>query len=795
MEKSMVTQKSKFLSVHPSSNNLCSSHNSYKEFVIKRRRLCTILLLTVLFLIIGYTGASGGEPYVLLYPQKDAERVISLSVPLDGKVLLTLVATNMKEFPPSFDLFLTPFVGEQGDRIIVKLLLPEEPERETGPELKSIKPDRAILPLSLEVPTLETADDYSGMLFLMVDNSVMGRWSLVLKRASVSPPAVLTLDRQTVTLSLSRPVFPWWAKDHIAEFTVHLREKTNEWPIKHVFIRLEEVQEINGQLDPKEKLDFKFNGTEIPDFWSWPPQEQKEANLRNIPQGGQASVLCQLRDLEAGSYMARLRFQAGNSREDDSQKLKLSIKARDSVFWALGILILASVFSYFATKGLKTLRQHLDFIKRISELRPTWLRSESSILPVVWVRSMLKQAEERSKRWIISASDVIEERISQANQLLKPLDRARKIREALKHLGVHPMIMRRAQKAQKKAIAPMGTGPIDEKLSEQINSDLMELEGWLKSEQQLKEHYWNNLKSDISLLLDIVKMDEIPDFAQEVFTPIIQDLKDSIKPDYVPSNTKDAVEHENKYAKLKILWERRMGGEEFQELISLQKSNEPIERLFETADKAVWERLKEATEKTGIHFISPRKESPEPFQAYQPLFFEVATGDPSLGDNYLFKHGLTYKWLFELDLHQSWLSRLIRGKKKPIKLTPESDEPRVVQYVPKPGVLKAAVEIHFKGEPEEQPLICSMENLEIQKSKDFRWRRAFEAVEVTAFILALIVAILSGLSIKYFNNPTFGAGGDYLMLFLWGAGADQTKNFVQTLQSYSVRTRNSGAAG
>lgn len=791
----MVTQKIKFLSIHPLSNSLSPSHNSYKEFAFKRCRLYTILLLTVLFLTISYTGASGADPYVLLYPQKDAKKVINLSVPLDGKVLLTLVATNMKEFPPSFDLFLTPFVGEQGDRIIVKLLLPVEPERETGPELKSIKPDRAILPLSLEVPPLETADDYSGMLFLMVGNSVMGRWSIVLKRASISPPAVLTLDRQTVSLSLSRPVFPWWAKDHIAEFTVHLREKTNEWPIKHVYIRLEEVQEINGQFGPKEKLDFKFNGTEIPDFWSWPPQEQKEVNLRNIPQGGQASVLCQLRDLEAGSYLARLRFQAANSKEDDSQKLMLSIKARDSAFWAIGILILASAFSYFATKGLKTLRQHLDFQKRISELRPAWLRTEASILPVVWVRSMLKQAEERSKRWIISASDVIEERISQANQLLKPLDRARKIKEALKHFGVHPMIMRRAKKAQKKAIAPMGAVPIDEKLSEQINSDLTELEGWLKSEQQLKEHYWNNLRNDISYILDIVKMDEIPDFAQGVFTPIIQDLENSLKPDYMPSSIKDAVEHENKYAKLKILWERRKEGEEFQKLISLQKSHETIDRLFETSDKAVWERLKGATEKTGIRFISPRKESPEPFQAYQPLFFELATGDPNLGDNYLFKHGLNYKWLFELEPNQSWLSHFIRGKKKSVELKPESDEPRVVQYVPKPGILKASVEIYFKGEPEEQPLTCSMEELKIQKSKDFRWRRAFEAVEVTAFFLALVIAILSGLSIKYFNNPTFGAGGDYLMLFLWGAGADQTKNFVQTLQSYSRRTRNSGASG
>jgi hypothetical protein len=35
------------------------------------------------------------------------------------------------------------------------------------------------------------------------------------------------------------------------------------------------------------------------------------------------------------------------------------------------------------------------------------------------------------------------------------------------------------------------------------------------------------------------------------------------------------------------------------------------------------------------------------------------------------------------------------------------------------------------------------------------------------------------------NNPSFGSFHDYLALFTWGVGAEQGKNFLQVLQSYS----------
>ncbi len=53
-------------------------------------------------------------------------------------------------------------------------------------------------------------------------------------------------------------------------------------------------------------------------------------------------------------------------------------------------------------------------------------------------------------------------------------------------------------------------------------------------------------------------------------------------------------------------------------------------------------------------------------------------------------------------------------------------------------------------------------------------------------MLAAIIAIVTGLSMFYYNSPTFGSYKDYISLFLWGAGVDQGKNFLQAMQTYSA---------
>jgi hypothetical protein len=51
--------------------------------------------------------------------------------------------------------------------------------------------------------------------------------------------------------------------------------------------------------------------------------------------------------------------------------------------------------------------------------------------------------------------------------------------------------------------------------------------------------------------------------------------------------------------------------------------------------------------------------------------------------------------------------------------------------------------------------------------------------------IAAALALVSGLSAFYMKDPSFGAAKDYLLMFLWGTGIDQTKNGLQILQNYS----------
>jgi hypothetical protein len=71
--------------------------------------------------------------------------------------------------------------------------------------------------------------------------------------------------------------------------------------------------------------------------------------------------------------------------------------------------------------------------------------------------------------------------------------------------------------------------------------------------------------------------------------------------------------------------------------------------------------------------------------------------------------------------------------------------------------------------------------LYIDNSSIFRWQQAFGKMELLATGLTIGLAIATGLSTYWVNNLTFGSASDYLSLLLWGAGADQAKNFVQLL--------------
>jgi len=172
-----------------------------------------------------------------------------------------------------------------------------------------------------------------------------------------------------------------------------------------------------------------------------------------------------------------------------------------------------------------------------------------------------------------------------------------------------------------------------------------------------------------------------------------------------------------------------------------------------------------------------RSDSVQPREAYQPLKFEISSGNEQIDQTYLFKHALTFDWTFHLTYRKGWL-RII-GRSKELTLQPQTSEPRVLQYAPRPGWLTVKVKIrNDTGDSVTLEDVNSVGTaLQIAKSSDFGTLSGLAKVEKISWLLASIVAIVTGLSTFYFQ--------DYLTLFLWGAGVDQGKNFLQAMQNYS----------
>jgi hypothetical protein len=73
----------------------------------------------------------------------------------------------------------------------------------------------------------------------------------------------------------------------------------------------------------------------------------------------------------------------------------------------------------------------------------------------------------------------------------------------------------------------------------------------------------------------------------------------------------------------------------------------------------------------------------------------------------------------------------------------------------------------------------------ISPSSDFQPYKILEGAEILSGIISVITAIVTGLSMYYFKNASWGTYQDYLTLVLWGMGVDQGKTFVQALKANS----------
>jgi hypothetical protein len=203
------------------------------------------------------------------------------------------------------------------------------------------------------------------------------------------------------------------------------------------------------------------------------------------------------------------------------------------------------------------------------------------------------------------------------------------------------------------------------------------------------------------------------------------------------------------------------------------KQDIDIDDFFFKADNIAWSALIPA----NFEFVKPGKQEVEPRHVCELIEFKIAPTPSSLGENFLFKHKASYLWTLELeDPHTS---------KRKIVTEQRTNEPRVVQYAPTPGTYYMKVTLEHNGVPAEHPP-APFGPFEIDKSREYRLLSVFRFTETAALAIAALFALITGMGTYYVGKPAFGSITDYITLFIWGAGVDQAKSFLQQLGKTSA---------
>jgi hypothetical protein len=701
-------------------------------------------IILFMFVLGGAPGRAAAEALPFTLDALAAGREVVLAARANSSVPLNLVRTA-KNGSESIDLELTSFADESGRTVEIPLRIGEGNSSVPGLVHRGVRVGGPVLRLRLAVPDLLPLAKYTGLLVASAERYDTAFWRISLN-ASIAQPATLTVTPRALTLGARIYGRPGGRDGPDALVTV--ADKAGLAPLDGITVRQDEA---SAGFDLGH-LDFWLNGVkrELTEPWSTSPATSGALGIR-------------VRNLPAGEHTTTLRFLAANSKPDDAgQKLALTVRVRHSFLWPLGLLLLALGLSFATTKALTTIRQRVAFMARVRELTQGWLAEMEPVLAVVWVRDVLHQADALSRRYWLTGEDRIEARLAQVAALMDVLKKVRDLGRQFERHALPDFVKVRAESRLGQILRDLDGSALADADATRIKSELDALADWIVATKQ-QDCYWASLAAAIDELHDRIVLAEVPDPDRR---RVIEDLDRDVvaRRTARPADLRAMIAVEEVYARLKILWERREQPE-LADLVQLQRSGAPLRAVFTAADEAVWQRLTATPPTLAV----AGKEPGDTLQAYELALVQLKAGAGVAG-TYLFEHALVYHWSFEQ-----------RAGGRADTFTGRSREPSAVAYPNRLGGLVIAVEIEHP-QTGQRVRVNGLE-LRVVASDDFKASALFEAVELTSFALAAAVALVSGLSLLYAKNATFGSAQDYLGLFLWGVGVDQGKNLIQMLKS------------
>ena len=744
--------------------------------------------LVLLASVLTTTGADfAPDPSVLGRP---------LAIAADGRVPVPLFRSAAPPAAPAtndtLELRLLPFRDPlTGETLPVTLSLPglaDTPGAEPGPVV--VPADLPRLELVLHAPEPAHTNVFEGALLLRQNGGAWTRHPLALRRRTVARPAGLVLDANLLEAALVRP---WWVvvRDRfpgtpaeLGRFTVRVREKSGALPLTGLTVRLEQVVKAPpGGFDLARHLAFRVNDQPVPNLAVWPPEAARDTTrTRTVPAGGQAEVSGHLRGLGPGEYQATLRFAAANAAEDDGQKLTLKVQVRHGWFFAVLVLALALGLSWFLTKFLTFARRRLLLRQRLEDLALNTHPAYRNLPAAVWARALLAQTRRLTDRIWLSGHDAIEAKLNQAAALAEVFARAGELRRQLDAAGLPTFVAHRVRTKIENLLGGLAARRFDEAARAAAVSALEALKVWLDDALYV-EQYRADLGQAVKRLANRVRPELIPDAAAR---QKIEDLRaaSALQPgEDLPA----LMRREEAYARLKVLWDRR----EAPEFAALCAHSGHIEDFFRLADDQVWQQLEAAAKAGRLEVRAPLEA-----QAFHDICFRATSGQADLDETFLFKHGLVWEWAWNFVpqpvadrasrsgwLWTGWLTLREKcvGTRAPVRRVENTSGPCLVQFAPAPGTLTGTVTLRRR----DRALTVDCPVVTVVEAREFGVLRGFEEIEVWATVVALGLALVSGLAARFFNVPTFGSSTDYLTLFLWGVGVDQAKNAWQIFSTYS----------
>jgi hypothetical protein len=692
--------------------------------------------------------------------------------------------------PEGFAVDVTSFTNPQGIALPVSVSVGNDPDSGvTHVEPRAFT--QSLLSVNLFVKQFPAPGKYAGQVIITTpgDDAKATIWRFVLSSAAEVRPATLVLDQNAVTITGARafclrPVHRSWClgdQDDPLVVSVHAREKTGNWPLTGVMARLESGLKTPGTgFDVSSQLAVKFNGQPVSDFFTsaspgaGSSSQPAAPGGRMIPAREQAAIALTFTPREVGEYTIPMRVISANSAEDDLQKLTVTLQIRNSLLPAIFVLLFASFFSFFATRVVSMLRQRAAFLDRLGQLRPAWLAGEPPILPVIWLRSTLRLAEDLSRRFWLLGSGEIDARLAAAATMLATLDRVRQLRGRIQSIQ-EDMVRQRAVWKLDAAVDALGASPLSDQDLAYLKVQFDKFDQWCDPDQQKREAaYWEDLLPEIQAICARVDGVTIPADLQT----LAQQFKTALESAKTQATSLGPkMKAEETYQRLAILLELCRRGQA--PLATGLGIDAPIEKVRAIVDDKWWELLTNPDKKP---IVTGPPAKPDPPQAYQSATFEVQTPNDFLSSTYLMRKKLTYDWTINILSRKGLFSR----KEKelgPLRVT--SNQPRVAQYSPQAGSMTASVKISYQGKAGPE---VSADPIPVAKSNVFGIFTKYEAADLIGFALATAASVASGVTL-YALKPVFvGSLQDYLTLFVWGASIDQGKNFLQSLGAYAATT-------